>query len=87
MYLILVYDINIERVTKVMKLCREFLEHIQNSVFEGEITKSNLEELKIKLKKIINPAEDSILIFEFRTKKELIKEVIGKEKNQIENLI
>ena len=38
MYIILVYDIGEKRVAKMLKLCRRYLNWIQNSVFEGEIT-------------------------------------------------
>ena len=46
MYVILVYDIGEKRVGKMLKLCRKYLNWIQNSVFEGEITEVKLEELK-----------------------------------------
>ena len=39
MYVIVVYDIGEKRVAKMLKLCRQYLNWIQNSVFEGEITK------------------------------------------------
>jgi CRISPR-associated protein Cas2 len=48
MYVILVYDVGQKRVGKMLKLCRKYLNWIQNSVFEGEITHVKLEELKIK---------------------------------------
>ena len=43
MYIILVYDIasvnrGDKRVGKMLKHCRKYLNWIQNSVFEGEIT-------------------------------------------------
>ena len=45
MYVILVYDIGEKRVGKILKLCRKYLNWIQNSVFEGEITDVKLKEL------------------------------------------
>ena len=53
MYLILVYDIGEKRVGKMLKLCRKYLNWIQNSVFEGEITEVKLKELLFKAKEII----------------------------------
>ena len=41
MYIVLVYDIGEERVARIMKVCRKYLNHIQNSVFEGEISVAN----------------------------------------------
>lgn len=83
MYVILVYDIGQKRVGKMLKLCRQYLNWIQNSVFEGALTSSQLNELKMKAKKIMNEEEDSLIIFTSRAEKWLTKEVVGKEKNEL----
>ena len=36
-YIYLIYDIKEERVNKVFKVCKKYLEHYQNSVFREEI--------------------------------------------------
>ena len=82
----LVYDICEERVSKVMKVCREYLNHIQNSVFEGEITDSNYRELCSRIRKIIDEETDSVIIFQF-WKKNFQREVIGIEKREIGNIL
>lgn len=87
MYLILVYDIGEKRVGKMLKLCRKYLNWIQNSVFEGEITEVKLKELLHRAKEIMNENEDSIIIFKSRSEKWLDKEVIGKEKNELDTFI
>lgn len=87
MYVILVYDIGQKRVGKMLKLCRQYLNWIQNSVFEGELTSSKLSELKLKAKAIMKKDEDSLIIFVSRNEKWLEKEVIGKEKNEINNFL
>ena len=51
MYVVLVYDIGERRVGKMLKLCRRYLNWIQNSVFEGEITEVKLKELLANAKK------------------------------------
>ena len=53
MYVILMYDCGEKRVGKMLKLCRRYLNWIQNSVFEGEISEVKLRELKIKAKEIM----------------------------------
>ena len=63
MYVLLVYDVEEKRVAKALKLCRQYLNWIQNSVFEGELTEGKLKELKLKLKKILDIEVDSVLIF------------------------
>lgn len=87
MYIILVYDIGEKRVGKMLKLCRRYLNWIQNSVFEGEITEVKLKELLIHAKKIMVKSEDSLILFRSRQKKWLEKEVIGREKNEIDTFL
>lgn len=87
MYIILVYDISEKRVSKMLKLCRRYLNWIQNSVFEGEITEVKLKEMLIEAKKIMKVQEDSLIIFKSRDEKWLEKEIIGIEKNGLDNFI
>jgi CRISPR-associated protein Cas2 len=86
MYIILVYDIGEKRVGKMLKLCRRYLNWIQNSVFEGEITEVKLEELKIRSKDIMKE-NDSLIIFKSREQRWLEKEIIGEERNTLEQFI
>ena len=87
MYVILVYDIEEKRVAKMLKLCRRYLNWIQNSVFEGEITDVKLKELLHEAKEMMDREKDSIIVFKSRQEKWLDKVVIGKEKNEIDNFI
>ncbi|WP_293929158.1 CRISPR-associated endonuclease Cas2 [Sphingobacterium sp. UBA6320] len=83
MYVILVYDMGEKRVGKMLKLCRRYLNWIQNSVFEGEITEIKLKELLFNAKEIMILDEDSIILFKSRQEKWMEKEVLGKEKNEL----
>ena len=87
MYVILVYDIGEKRVAKMLKLCRRYLNWIQNSVFEGEITDVKLKELMHGAGRIMDKDKDSMIIFKSRQEKWLEKTIIGKEKNELDNLI
>ncbi|GHB53795.1 CRISPR-associated endonuclease Cas2 [Mongoliitalea lutea] len=87
MYIILVYDIGEKRVGKMLKLCRKYLNWIQNSVFEGEITEVKYKELIINAKKIMKIEEDSLIVFKSREEKWLDKEVIGQEKNDLDTFL
>lgn len=87
MYVILVYDCGEKRVAKMLKLCRKYLNWIQNSVFEGELTDVRLKELKLLAKSIMFEDEDSLIIFKSRNEKWLDKEVIGKERSSIDNFL
>jgi CRISPR-associated protein Cas2 len=87
MYVILVYDIDTKRVGKMLKLCRRYLNWIQNSVFEGELTDVKLKELLHEAKSIMKAETDSIIVFKSRQEKWLEKMVIGKEKNNLDNML
>ena len=85
--MILVYDVGEKRVGKMLKLCRKYLNWIQNSVFEGEISEVKLLELKIKASEIMDEEYDSMIIFKNRQEKWLDKEIVGNEKNKLDQII
>ncbi len=87
MYVILVYDVGQKRVGKMLKLCRRYLNWIQNSVFEGEISEVKIKEMLISAKKIIDQNDDSIILFKSRSSDWLDKEVLGNEKNNLSNIL
>ena len=87
MYVILVYDMDQKRVGKMLKLCRQYLNWIQNSVFEGTITEVKLKELLTKARSMMDEERDSLIIFKSRESRWLEKEVIGKETNELDNLL
>jgi len=84
MYVILVYDCGEKRVVKMLKLCRRYLNWIQNSVFEGEISELKLKQLKIEAREIMDESYDSLIIFSSRNSRWLEKEIIGQEKNDLD---
>jgi CRISPR-associated protein Cas2 len=86
MYIILVYDMDQKRVSKMLKLCRRYLHWIQNSVFEGEITSVKLKSLISEAKGIMEE-RDSLIIFKSRDERWLDKEVYGTEKNTLDTII
>lgn len=85
--MIIAYDVNVERVNRVKKFLRQHLNWIQNSLFEGEITPADLEEIKMGLKKIIDEDEDMIVIYRLRSADAMKREVIGVEKSSMEEVI
>lgn len=83
MYLVLVYDITMDEkgkkiLPKVFKICKKYLFHIQNSVFEGELSEVQIMQLKGELSKHIRQDQDSLIIFKSRDKKWMNKEFWGK---------
>lgn len=87
MYVIVVYDVNAKRIAKMLKLSRRYLNWIQNSVFEGNITMVKLKEYKLKARKIMNMEEDSLIIFQSRHEDWLDKEIIGIDKNPLDIIL
>ena len=83
MYVILVYDINLEEkegqkvLRNVFKTCKKYLVHIQNSVFEGELLESQMLKLKAELNKYIREDKDSVIVFKSRSQRWLDKEFLG----------
>jgi CRISPR-associated protein Cas2 len=87
MFAIIVYDVSTERVTKVCHFLRKYMDWIQNSVFEGELTKSQLKEVESGLKNIINETEDHISIYTTHNKEAMIKKTLGTPKSSQETVI
>ncbi|GAB6085165.1 CRISPR-associated endonuclease Cas2 [Alkaliphilus crotonatoxidans] len=80
MFVILVYDVNTKRVGRVLKTSRKYLSWVQNSVLEGDISEANFVKLKTELLKKIDPDEDSILFYVFRSKAYSKREEYGVKK-------
>lgn len=92
MYVILVYDIKSDDygqkiLNRTFKTCKKYLCHIQNSVFEGELSESQIVKLKYELKDIIRENIDSVILFKSRNEKWLKKEMWGKEDDKTSNFI
>lgn len=94
MYIILVYDINLEEnegqkvLRKVFKTCKKYLVHIQNSVFEGDISDSAMLKLEKELKRHIRKEKDSVIVFKSRSQKWLDKKFLGKiEEDKTDNFL
>lgn len=71
----------------MLKLCRQYLNWIQNSVFEGEISEVKLKELIIKAKGIMEIEIDSLIIFKSRQDKWLEKQIVGVERSSLNQVL
>lgn len=94
MYVILVYDINLEEkdgqkvLRNVYKTCKKYLVHIQNSVFEGELLESQLIKLKAELNEYIRKDKDSVIVFKSRNKRWMEKMFFGRiEDDKTDNFL
>jgi len=78
MFVILVYDVDESRVMKFFNLCKQYLTWRQRSVFEGNISKSKLDELLKNIKKL-KTKEDYIIIYLLPNKNNLKCLELGKK--------
>ncbi len=69
MQVLITYDVETitpagkKRLRQVAKVCLDYGQRVQNSVFELNIYPADLVEIKNKLEKIIDPKKDSIRIY------------------------
>lgn len=92
MKVIVVYDINFlegnyqNRMNKIRKLLRKYLNHVQKSVFEGEITEAKLYCLKKELEEFCANV-DSVIIYKLPDTIKFDKELIGNKGDKTSNLL
>ncbi|ABV32777.1 MULTISPECIES: CRISPR-associated endonuclease Cas2 [Pseudothermotoga] len=84
MYLIVTYDVGEKRVARVLKVCRKYLNWVQNSVLEGEITIAKFEKLKLELERSIDKSEDSVRIYILKNKSFFDLKTLGNEKGTVD---
>lgn len=87
MYIVVVYDVNVDRVDKVRKFLKTHLDWVQNSVLEGNVTKAELRRIKEGLKDIIETDVDSVLVYSVSTEKYMNREQLGTSKGVTTNII
>ena len=76
---LIVYDIlNPIRLRRLAKIAQDYGLRMQKSVFEAEMTPSELQSMKIRMKTIIHPAEDGIKIFRLCQSCEAKRTGVGK---------
>lgn len=85
--MIIVYDAGIERLNKIRIFLKQYLNWVQNSVFEGELTKAEYMKVRSRLKELINDDLDCIFIYHVRDKKYLDIEELGTRKAEIDSII
>ncbi len=87
MYVIIVYDAGVKRLNKVRIFLKQYLNWVQNSVFEGELTKAEYLRIRLRLKDLIDEDEDCIFIYSVRDRKYLGIDELGTRKSEIDTII
>lgn len=75
-YVIIVYDVQADRTPKFLRYLRRYLTHVQNSVFEGELTEGTLEEVKTTLESMVETGE-SVMVYRMASEKYVNRFVFG----------
>lgn len=57
MYVLMTYDVEAKRTEKFKKLMRRYLEHIQFSVFSGDLSEAKLMELRRSVSRLLHPGD------------------------------
>lgn len=76
LYIIVIYDVESKKDVKVMNILKQYLFHIQNSVFEGELTPKKVKELKEQLLIMNYKQTESIIVYSVLSSKQIRKESI-----------
>lgn len=87
MYLniVVVYDVNTEtaegakRLRHVAKICLDFGQRVQDSVFECTLLPKDMERFRARLLKVIDPELDSLRIYHLASNREEVVEVYGRD--------
>lgn len=87
MFVIMAYDVNVGRVNKVLKIGRRYLNWVQNSLLEGELTTAQLARLKADVKKVIDQEEDSVIFYLLRRQQYMERQIIGQDKGGVSLVI
>lgn len=75
-YVIVVYDVQADRTHKFLSFLRRYLTHVQNSVFEGQLTEGTLAEVKAELESMLQSGE-SVMIYRMSSEKYVDRFVFG----------
>ena len=86
-FFIAVYDVNVKRVAKMLKLFRRYMTWVQNSVFEGEMTDAQFRRLQAEAKELMEAEQDSVIFYELGNEKYVNRTSLGAEKGEVGRML
>lgn len=93
MKIILVYDIELKeredqrRLNRAKKIARKYLHHVQKSVFEGDMTLSQLIRLQNEILKVVDSERDSVIIYKMPEAVQWERIILTKKEPRTGNII
>ena len=85
--MIMVYDVEEKRVGKMLRTGRKYLNWVQNSVLEGELSPAGLEELKAAVRRVMNAEYDSVILYTWRSERYSARQILGQERGSTDQFI
>lgn len=85
MYILITYDVDTisekgqKRLRQVARICKDYGQRVQNSVFECEVTEAQYVQLKAALEKVMDKQLDSIRFYHLSKNENRRVITIGKE--------
>ncbi len=94
MYILVAYDVQTvdtegkRRLRRIAKICLNYGQRVQNSVFECKVSEQEYLFMKAEILKVMNPEEDSVRFYRLGTKyKEKVEHYGIKEPYDIEEAL
>jgi CRISPR-associated protein Cas2 len=83
----MIYDVGEKRVNKILKIGRRYLNWVQNSVLEGDLSPAVFAQLKSDVGKKIDKEYDSVIFYTWRSERYTTREIMGIERGNMGVLI
>lgn len=65
MHVVVVYDTASERNPQILRTCRQYLHHVQRSVFEGQLSQAQLRRFQDAVTTVLDLTYDSVIVYTF----------------------
>ncbi len=83
----MIYDVGEKRVNKILKIGRRYLNWVQNSVLEGDLSPAVFAQLKSDVGEKIDKEYDSVIFYTWRSERYTTREIMGIERGNMGVLI
>jgi CRISPR-associated protein Cas2 len=87
MHVILVYDASEKRDRLALRICRKYLQWIQNSVFEGHLTPAQLRHLSAELATHLYRNEDRVMVYQSPEESPPKREAWGAQREPTDSIL
>lgn len=77
-YVVVVYDMEADRTHLALNFLRQYLTHVQNSVFEGDITEGDCEAITDRLESMLKSGESAI-VYRMTSEAYVDRSVVGED--------